>query len=145
MLVSGRVFYTNRNGWQWIWSSSGSVLLFERKITRHAWIWSPREFKPRHYESLPVLKPMGCDEHQTITMFIVHSLERDPTLHLAAWNWVCNTVIRHWPQPKRTFFLKRSTFQLRPPCRLVTILCFSIYTLSIFNITYIRNKYIYNV
>lgn len=106
-------------------------------------------FKPCHC-LLPLLvpKPMRCDEHQPITMLITHSLERDPTLHVAAWNWMRSTVIQHWPQPKTTFFLKRSIFQTAPflqTCsHLVATLCFSMvyYIYLQHQLQYIINKYI---
>lgn len=81
-------------------------------------------------------------------MLIMHSLERDPALHVAAWNWMRSTVLQHWPQPKTTLFLKRSIFQTAPflqTCsHLVATLCFSMvyYIYLQHQLQYIINKYI---
>lgn len=127
----GNLGPTHRNGWQDGNGSScrrsGSVIIVFRRMN----LMSQSEFlKPCHCQ-LPLLvpKPMRYDEHQPITMLITHSLERDPALHVAAWNWMRSTVIQHWQQPKTTLFLKRNIFQTAPflqTCsHLVATLCFS--------------------
>ena len=104
-------------GWQWIKLQAEARDLFSAQFDV-----PKRVFKPCHCQ-LPLLvpKPMRYDEHQPITMLITHSLERDPALHVAAWNWMRSTVIQHWPQPKTTLFLKNLSLQTSPKSCLLPV------------------------